>query len=78
MTPQDAAAVYDAGWDDTALVHAIAVCAYFNMMNRLVDGAGIVGDAESYGRAARGLIEQGYRRSTQKRLTVEELDLVPA
>jgi uncharacterized peroxidase-related enzyme len=61
MTPADAAAVYDVGWDDTALVHAIAVCAYFNMMNRLVDGAGIVGDAEAYGRAATGLIEHGYR-----------------
>lgn len=54
MTPADAAAVYDAGWDATALVHTIAVCAYFNMMNRLVDGAGIVGDANAYGRAAKG------------------------
>ena len=61
MAPADAAAVYDAGWDDTALVHTIAVCAYFNMMNRLVDGAGIVGDADAYGRAATGLIEHGYR-----------------
>ncbi len=61
MTPADAAAVYDAGWDDTALVHAIAVCAYFNMMNRLVEGAGIVGDADAYGRVAKGLIERGYR-----------------
>ena len=62
MTPPDAAAVYDAGWDDTALVHAIAVCAYFNMMNRLVEGAASSGDAEAYGRAAQGLIEHGYRR----------------
>jgi uncharacterized peroxidase-related enzyme len=62
VTPQDAVAVYDAGWDDTALVHAIAVCAYFNMMNRLVEGAGIVGDAESYAIAARRLIEEGYER----------------
>jgi uncharacterized peroxidase-related enzyme len=62
MTPPDAAAVYDAGWDDTALVHAIAVCAYFNMMNRLVEGAGIVGDAESYALAARRLVEEGYER----------------
>jgi hypothetical protein len=45
-------------------VHAIAVCAYFNMMNRLVEGAGIVGDAEAYGRAARGLVEHGYARRT--------------
>jgi uncharacterized peroxidase-related enzyme len=63
MSPADAAAVYDAGWDDTALVHAIAVCAYFNMMNRLVDGAGIVGDADAYGRTAAGLIEHGYRNA---------------
>ena len=42
MTAADAAAVYDAGWNDEALLHAIAVCAYFNNMNRLVEGAGIV------------------------------------
>ncbi len=29
MTASDAAAVYDAGWNDEALLHAIAVCAYF-------------------------------------------------
>jgi uncharacterized peroxidase-related enzyme len=61
MTPQDALAVYDAGWSDEALVDAIAVCAYFNMMNRLVEGAGIVADAESWDRAAHGLIEHGYQ-----------------
>lgn len=61
MTSQDALAVYDAGWSDEALVHAIAVCAYFNMMNRLVEGAGIVADAESWDRAAYGLIEHGYQ-----------------
>jgi uncharacterized peroxidase-related enzyme len=60
MTPADAAAVYDAGWDDTALVHIIAVCAYFNMMNRLVEGAGIVADAQAYEHAARGLAGSGY------------------
>jgi hypothetical protein len=41
-------------------VHAVAVCAYFNMMNRLVEGAGIVGDPESYEVAASRLVEQGY------------------
>jgi AhpD family alkylhydroperoxidase len=66
LTPQDAAAVYDAGWDDTALVHAIAVCAYFNMMNRLVEGTGIAGDAESYAIAARRLIEEGYERRPRR------------
>src|SRR5262249_18551448 len=56
----DAAAVYDAGWSDEALLHAIAVCAYFNNMNRLVEGAGIVGTTEQYSVAARRLVEHGY------------------
>jgi uncharacterized protein YciW len=60
MTVADAAAVYDAGWDDEALLHAIAVCAYFNNMNRLVEGAGIVGTAEEYAVAAQRLVEDGY------------------
>src|SRR5262245_6166386 len=34
MTAADAAAVYDAGWDDEALLHAIAVCAYFKPPGR--------------------------------------------
>jgi uncharacterized peroxidase-related enzyme len=55
MTTADAAAVYDAGWNDEALLHAIAVCAYFNNMNRLVEGAGIVGTSEEYATAAERL-----------------------
>jgi hypothetical protein len=62
MTSADAAAVYDAGWSDEALLHAIAVCAYFNNMNRLVEGAGIVGTAEEYSEAAQRLVEHGYLR----------------
>lgn len=60
MTAADAAAVYDAGWSDEALLHAIAVCAYFNNMNRLVEGAGIVGTTEEYGMAAQRLFKHGY------------------
>jgi uncharacterized peroxidase-related enzyme len=78
MTPQDAAAVYDAGWDDSALVHAIAVCAYFNMMNRLVEGSGIVGDAEAYGRTARGLIERGYRSTGAGMNIPNQMDQAPS
>src|SRR5260370_17926417 len=42
MVRADADAVFRAGWSDEALFHAVAVCAYFNQMNRLVEGAGIV------------------------------------
>jgi uncharacterized peroxidase-related enzyme len=66
MTSADAAAVYDAGWNDEALLHAIAVCAYFNNMNRLVEGAGIVGTAEEYSVGAQRLVEQGYLRGNVK------------
>jgi uncharacterized peroxidase-related enzyme len=67
MTAADAAAVYDAGWSDEALLHAIAVCAYFNNMNRLVEGAGIVGNTEEYSVAAHRLVEHGYLRGTESK-----------
>jgi uncharacterized peroxidase-related enzyme len=67
MTTADAAAVYDAGWSDEALLHAIAVCAYFNNMNRLVEGAGIVGTSEEYAKAAQRLVKHGYLRGGAER-----------
>jgi uncharacterized peroxidase-related enzyme len=67
MTAAAAAAVYDAGWGDEALLHAIAVCAYFNNMNRLVEGAGIVGTVEEYAVAAQRLVEHGYQRGAVRR-----------
>lgn len=66
MTPRDAEAVYAAGWSDEALLHAIAVCAYFNNMNRLVEGAGIVGTAAGYEQSAARLVQDGYSRSASK------------
>lgn len=44
IAPSHAEAVYAAGWDERALHDAIAVTALFNMMNRIVLGAGIVED----------------------------------
>lgn len=44
VSPSDAQAVYDAGWDEQALFDAVSVCALFNMMNRIVLGAGILND----------------------------------
>jgi len=60
MIEADAAAVYDAGWSDQALIHAIAVCAYFNNMNRLVEGAGIIGNSDVYSTGADRLVGEGY------------------
>lgn len=45
VTDADAKAVHDAGWDERALFHAVSICGLFNMMNRLVEGCGVVTDA---------------------------------
>ncbi len=37
----DADSVFAAGWNDDALYEAISVCALYNFMNRIVEGAGI-------------------------------------
>jgi uncharacterized peroxidase-related enzyme len=37
----DADAVFATGWDEAALEDVVALCAYFNMVNRLADGHGI-------------------------------------
>ena len=60
MTTADADAVYAEGWNDESLVHAVAVCAYFNNMNRLVEGSGIVGSPDEYANAAARLFANGY------------------
>lgn len=41
MIEADAARVYAAGWDERALFDAISICGLFNLMNRIVEGAGI-------------------------------------
>ncbi len=42
VTDRDAEAVYAAGWSEDALMDAIFICGLFNMMNRIVEGAGVV------------------------------------
>lgn len=44
IAASDAEQVYAAGWSERALFDAISVCALFNMMNRIVLGAGIIED----------------------------------
>ncbi len=41
MVEADAEAVYAAGWSEAALFDAVQVCGLFNMMNRIVEGAGV-------------------------------------
>ncbi len=42
LTDADARVVFEAGWSEAALFDAISVCAVFNMMNRIVEGTGVV------------------------------------
>jgi uncharacterized peroxidase-related enzyme len=52
--------IFAAGWGDRALHDAVAICALFNLMNRLVNGLGVEA-SESYMKlAAERLAEKGY------------------
>lgn len=60
MTKADADAILAAGWDETALYHAVAVTALFNFMNRLVEGLGIELDPAYLKPVAERLADRGY------------------
>ena len=60
VSKADADAVFAAGWDDTALYHAVAVTALFNLMNRLVEGLGIKLDPAYVKPASQRLADRGY------------------
>ena len=61
MTAADADAVHAAGWDDTALYHAVSICALFNMNNRIINGLGIPDHApEALDGIATRLVDKGY------------------
>ena len=60
MTEADAQAVYDAGWDETALHHAILVICCFNFMNRLLEGHAVHGHDALYKQRGPMLKEHGY------------------
>ncbi|MCZ6522966.1 MAG: peroxidase, partial [Alphaproteobacteria bacterium] len=53
-------AVYAAGWDASALFHAIAISAYFHLMNRIVDGSGCSAGESYFKEASRRLADHGY------------------
>lgn len=60
LTQADADAVYAAGWEETALSHAINVCALFNYFNRVVDGHGLSADPSKDGERGATLAAIGY------------------
>ena len=60
LLPTDAEAVFAAGWNEQALHDAISVCGLFNLMNRLVDGLGVTGDAAYFKLASARLASGGY------------------
>lgn len=41
LVSADAEAAFSAGWDETALMQVIHIVGVFNLMNRLVEGAGV-------------------------------------
>ncbi|MGP6089893.1 carboxymuconolactone decarboxylase family protein [Antarctobacter jejuensis] len=49
MIEADARAVYEAGWREEALFDVVQVCAVFSLMNRIVEGAGVLPLADSGG-----------------------------
>lgn len=58
----DAEAVRAAGVSDAALDDAIAVCAAFNMINRMADALGFrLHDPASYRKMGAGLLKRGYK-----------------
>lgn len=59
-TDAQAEAIREAGWDDRAVVFTVATTAYFNMMNRLVEGFGLTVGAAEAEAAGIGLKERGY------------------
>ena len=60
MTQSDADAVFEAGWNETALHDAIAVTAFFTFMNRLVLGHGLAADESQFAARGRRHFEEGY------------------
>lgn len=61
MTQADADAVFDAGWDEEALHHAIGIAARAAFMHRLVGGHGFIPiSRESAAKKAKRRIEMGY------------------
>ncbi len=60
VTRQDAEAVFAAGWKEAALRHAVAICALYNFMNRIVNGLGIEAEEAYFRQSSEHLANDGY------------------
>ena len=60
MTQGDVDAIREVGWSEQAVLDAAAVCGLFNLMNRLVEGAGISAPPDYSAMAGQRLRAQGY------------------
>jgi len=58
-------AVFAAGWNDRALHDAVAICALFNLMNRLVNGLGVEVPNTHTRMTAQWVAQHGYSRSLE-------------
>lgn len=61
VTQTDIDAILSMGWDETAVVHANLVCAFFNLMNRWVEGLGIESNPRSVRQASHHVARYGYQ-----------------
>jgi uncharacterized peroxidase-related enzyme len=62
ITKKDAQDVFDAGFSEEELKDAIAVCAAFNLFNRIVEGHGIQENSETWDLSAEQINKNGYDR----------------
>lgn len=60
ITKNDAQKVFDAGFSEDELKDAIAVCAAFNLFNRIVEGHGIQENADTWLPSAEQINKSGY------------------
>lgn len=59
-TAAEAQAIFDAGWDEQTFFQVVHISAWFNFMNRLLEGLGVDGVREDFERLGRQIVELGY------------------
>jgi len=60
LSQSDVDAVKSAGWSDQTVEDIVGIAALFALVNRLLDGLGVVGDEESYQQGAGFVASSGY------------------